>query len=62
VQVLNAVIDNRGSVLDKVCHLAEQGVFAPKLGRSLPLAEGATAHRLVETNSLKRGRVVLQIQ
>jgi NADPH:quinone reductase-like Zn-dependent oxidoreductase len=62
VQVLNAVIDNRGSVLDKVCRLAEQGVFAPKLGRSLPLAEGATAHRLVETNSLKRGRVVLQIQ
>jgi NADPH:quinone reductase-like Zn-dependent oxidoreductase len=62
VQVLNAVIDNRGSVLDKVCRLAEQGVFAPKLGRSLPLVEGATAHRLVETNSVKRGRVVLQIQ
>ena len=61
VQVLNAVIDNRGSVLDKVCRLAEQGVFVPMLGRSLPLAEGAIAHRLVETNSIKRGRVVLQI-
>jgi NADPH:quinone reductase-like Zn-dependent oxidoreductase len=61
VQVLNAVIDNRGSVLDKVCRLAEQGVFVPMLGRSLPLAEGAMAHRLVETNSVKRGRVVLQI-
>lgn len=61
VHVINAVIDNRGSVLDAVCRLAEQGVFVPKLGRSLPLAEGATAHRLVEANTVKRGRVVLQI-
>ena len=62
VAVINAVIDNRGSVLDRVCRLAERGVFSPKLGKVLPLVDGATAHRLVESGAVKRGRVVLQIQ
>jgi NADPH:quinone reductase-like Zn-dependent oxidoreductase len=61
VTVVNAVIDNRAAVLDAVCRLAEQGVFAPKLGKVLPLAEGAQAHSLVETHAIKRGRVVLEI-
>jgi NADPH:quinone reductase-like Zn-dependent oxidoreductase len=61
VIVINAVIDNRASVLDAVCRLTEQGVFKPKLGKVLPLADGAEAHRLVENGALKRGRVVLEI-
>jgi len=61
VAVVNAVIDNRAAVLDAVCRLAEAGVFAPKLGRLLPLAEGAQAHRLVEAHAIKRGRIVLEI-
>jgi NADPH:quinone reductase-like Zn-dependent oxidoreductase len=59
VTVVNAVIDNRASVA--VCRLAEQGVFTPKLGKVLPLAAGAEAHRLVETRAIKRGRVVLEM-
>jgi NADPH:quinone reductase-like Zn-dependent oxidoreductase len=61
ITVVNAVIDNRAAVLDAVCRLAEQGVFTPKLGKVLPLAAGAEAHRLVETHAIKRGRVVLEI-
>jgi NADPH:quinone reductase-like Zn-dependent oxidoreductase len=61
VIVVNAVIDNRASVLDAVCRLAEQGVLTPKLGKVLPLAEGAQAHCLAETHAIKRGRVVLEI-
>jgi len=61
VAVVNAVIDNRAAVLDAVCRLAEAGVFTPKLGKVLPLAEGAQAHRLVEAHAVKRGRVVLEV-
>jgi NADPH:quinone reductase-like Zn-dependent oxidoreductase len=61
IAVVNAVIDNRSFVLDAVCRLAEQGVFTPKLGKLLPLAQGAEAHRLVESGVIKRGRVVLGI-
>ncbi len=62
VEVINAVIDDRGSVLDAVCRLAERGVFSPKVGKLLTLAEGAAAHRLVESGAVKRGRVVLRVQ
>jgi NADPH:quinone reductase-like Zn-dependent oxidoreductase len=62
VEVINAVIDNRACVLDAVCRLAERGVFSPKVGKLLPLADGATAHRLVESGAVKRGRVVLRVQ
>jgi NADPH:quinone reductase-like Zn-dependent oxidoreductase len=62
VEVINAVIDDRGSVLDAVCRLAERGVFSPKVGRLLPLADGVMAHRLVESGAVKRGRVVLRVQ
>jgi len=55
------VIDNRGRVLDAVCRLAERGVFTPKIGKVLPLAEGAAAHRLLEAGKVKRGRVILQV-
>ncbi len=62
VAVINAVIDNRGSILDAVCRLAERRVFTQKLGKLLPLADGAMAHRLVESGAVKRGRVVLRVQ
>jgi NADPH:quinone reductase-like Zn-dependent oxidoreductase len=61
VAAINAVIDNRAAVLDAVSRLAEQGVFTPKLGRLLPLAAGAEAHRLLEKHAVKRGRVVLEV-
>jgi NADPH:quinone reductase-like Zn-dependent oxidoreductase len=61
VAVVNAVIDNRGTVLDAVCRLAEQDVFAPKVGKVLSLTDGAEAHRLVEQGLVRRGRVVLKV-
>lgn len=61
VRLINAVIDNRRSVLEAVVALAERGVFAPRVGRVLPLASGAEAHRLVETGAVRRGRVVLEV-
>lgn len=61
VAVLQAVIDNSGAMLDTVCRLAESGVFAPRLGKAVPLADGAEAHRLLESGAIKRGRIVLQL-
>lgn len=61
VSAINAKIDNRAFVLDAVCRLAEQGVFTPKVGKVMALADGAAAHRLVEAGVLKRGRVILQV-
>ncbi len=61
VRLINAVIDNRRSVLEAVVELAERGVFAPHIGRVLPLASAAEAHRLVETGAVRRGRIVLEV-
>lgn len=61
VVVINAVIDDRGAILDAVCRLAERGAFAPRLAKLLPLAEGALAHRLVESGAVRHGRVVLRV-
>lgn len=60
VDVRHAKIDDRGTLLDTVCRLAEQGVFRPRIGRVLPLAGGAEAHRLVESGAVKRDRVVIE--
>lgn len=62
VRVLNAVVGNRGSLLGAVCQLAAQGVFAPRLGKILPLEDGAEAHGLIESGSIKRGRIVLRLE
>lgn len=61
VQVRNAVIGNSGPLLDAVCRLAEQGVFAPRVGKMLPLEDAAQAHGLVESSTIRRGRIVLQL-
>ena len=57
VDVINAVVGNRGTLLGTVCQLAERGVFAPRVGKVLPLADGAFAHGLVESGAIKHGRV-----
>lgn len=61
VHVRNAVVGNGGPLLDAVCRLAEQGVFAPRVGKMLPLEDGAKAHGLIDSGVIKRGRIVLQL-
>jgi NADPH:quinone reductase-like Zn-dependent oxidoreductase len=61
IRSLNAVVSNRGTLLEAVCRLAERGVFRPKVGKVLALEEGATAHRLLEQGAVKRGRIVLKV-
>jgi len=61
IQRLNVVVGNSAVLLDAVCRLAERGIFRPKVGKVLPLEEGAMAHRLLETGAVKRGRIVLKI-
>jgi NADPH:quinone reductase-like Zn-dependent oxidoreductase len=61
VDVRNAVVGNGSPLLDAVCRLAEQRVFAPRIGKILPLEDGAKAHGMVETGAVKRGRIILQL-
>ena len=61
VHVRNAAVGNSRPLLAAVCQLAEQGVFAPKVGKMLPLDEGAKAHGLIKSGAIKRGRIVLQL-
>jgi NADPH:quinone reductase-like Zn-dependent oxidoreductase len=59
VIVQNARIDDSRGALDRVCRLVEAGALKPRVAMALPLAEGALAHRLVESGTAKRGRVIL---
>jgi NADPH:quinone reductase-like Zn-dependent oxidoreductase len=59
VRVMHAQVRNTGALLSIVCRLAEQGVFTPKIGRVLPLEQGALAHQLLEARAVRRGRIVL---
>ena len=61
VHVRNAVVGNGGPLLGAVCRFAEQGVFAPRVGKVLPLEDGAEAHGMIESGAIKRGRIVLQL-
>jgi NADPH:quinone reductase-like Zn-dependent oxidoreductase len=61
VDVRNAAIGSGGPLLDAVCRLAEQGVFTPRVGKVLPLEDGAEAHGLIESGAIKRGRIVLEL-
>jgi len=61
VHVRNAMVGNGGPLLDAVCRLAEQGVFAARVGAILPLEDGAKAHSLIESGAIKGGRIVLQL-
>jgi NADPH:quinone reductase-like Zn-dependent oxidoreductase len=61
VHVRNAMVGNGAPLLDAVCRLAEQQVFAPRVAKILPLENGAMAHNLIESGAIKRGRIVLRI-
>lgn len=61
VVVLNAPVVNDGSVLQAVSQLIGQGVFAPRVGKVLPLQDGSFAHELLESRAIRRGRIVLKV-
>ncbi|HID22581.1 MAG TPA: NADPH:quinone reductase, partial [Planctomycetaceae bacterium] len=50
---------------DAICELYRKGGWHPVIGKTLPLAEAAEAHRLQEENTLGKkgtlcGKIVLQ--
>jgi NADPH:quinone reductase-like Zn-dependent oxidoreductase len=61
VRLLNAVIDNRRSVLEAAVALAEREVFTPRLENVFPLASAAEAHRMLEADGVRRGRIVIVV-
>lgn len=62
VTLKSAKIHDRIETLEAVLDLAAKGVLKPQVGRVFPLAEAAEAHRLVESGTHSRGRVVLKIR
>ena len=62
VIVMNAIIEDSHAALSRVCRLVETGVLKPRVAMVLPLAEGALAHRLVESGAVKRGRMILTME
>ena len=54
-------IHDKRHVLDAVADLARRGVIRPQIAGVLPLAQAAEAHRRMESNSVSRGRLVLDI-
>jgi NADPH:quinone reductase-like Zn-dependent oxidoreductase len=61
IEVLNVRIDDRREAIEAVLQLAGKGVFAPRIGRILPLDRIQEAHGLVEAGAVKRGRVVVTL-
>ncbi|MFL6796185.1 MAG: NADP-dependent oxidoreductase [Xanthobacteraceae bacterium] len=61
IRIVNARIGNDGMLLSKVCELAERQVFSASIGAVLALADGAQAHKLLESRAIRRGRIVLSI-
>ena len=59
---MNAIIEDSHAALSRVCRLVETGVLKPRVAMVLPLAEGALAHRLVESGAVKRGRMILTME
>lgn len=53
--------DDRRAVLETVSRLVESGVLKPRIARILPLAAAAEAHRLVESGTVKHGRIILTL-
>jgi NADPH:quinone reductase-like Zn-dependent oxidoreductase len=62
VSVKRANIHDRIETLASVLALAGKGVLRPQVGQVFPLAAAADAHRLVESGTHTRGRVVLQVR
>jgi len=61
VLAVNAIVKSTGALLGAVRRLIAQNVFSPKVGKVLPLEEGALAHTLLEARAIKRGRIVLAV-
>jgi len=61
VRVTTPRVHDRRPALEAVAALAVQGVLRPQICDQLPLAEAATAHRVMEAGHVTRGRIVLQI-
>lgn len=59
ISLRQAHIKDDPAILAKVVALAGQGALKPQVSRTLPLAEAATAHRLLEAGENSRGRIVL---
>jgi len=62
VNVLRADIHDATYVLQAVVDLVASGAVRPQVGRTLPLAQAAEAHRLLETSEHSRGRIVLEVR
>lgn len=62
--MFNATPEEQRACAETINSLATQGVWKPQIGRTLPLAEAAAAHRLQEENTLQKrgtltGKIVL---
>ncbi|MBM3970195.1 MAG: NADPH:quinone reductase [Planctomycetes bacterium] len=62
--MFNATPDEQRACAEAINSLATRGGWHPQIGRTLPLAETATAHRLQEENTLQKqgtltGKIVL---
>ena len=62
VSLKMAKIHDRIETLAQVLTLAGKGVLKPQVGKVFPLADTASAHRLVESGAHTRGRVVLKVR
>jgi NADPH:quinone reductase-like Zn-dependent oxidoreductase len=61
VTVTRAMIRDDRDAVSPVLALAAEGKIKPQIARTLPLAEVAEAHRLMEAGEITRGRLVLTI-
>ena len=61
VIVQNVRVEDDHAALDRVCRLMQAGVLKPRVAMELPLAEAARAHRLVESGTVKHGRMILTV-
>ncbi|MDE1991224.1 MAG: NADP-dependent oxidoreductase [Rhizobiaceae bacterium] len=59
VTVTRAMISDDREVLQSMMDLAESGLIKPQIARTIPLAEAAEAHRLMEAGAISRGRLLL---
>jgi NADPH:quinone reductase-like Zn-dependent oxidoreductase len=62
VSLKQAKIHDRIETLEQVMALAGKGALKPQVGKVFPLAAAAEAHRLVESGTHTRGRVVLKVR
>jgi NADPH:quinone reductase-like Zn-dependent oxidoreductase len=61
VSLKQAKVHDRIETLEQVMALAGKGALKPQVGKVFPLTAAAEAHRLVESGTHTRGRVVLKV-